>query len=108
MASPDKQPERRIMMSDFTNSKTSGGFSVKLWRGERMSLIGMDVDEPEPDLVGFSIEVQSPGSNTFQPLRNRLSFSYGGRSAFDAVNGYRNYPSTEAPFQKFRWIHFPY
>jgi hypothetical protein len=25
-----------------------------------------------------------------------------------AVDGYRNYPSTEAPFQKFRWIHFPY
>jgi len=24
------------------------------------------------------------------------------------VTGYRNFDSTEAPFQKFRWIHFPY
>lgn len=73
-----------------------------------MALIGMDVDEPEPGLVGFSIEVQSPGSNAFQPLRNRINFSYGGTSAVKTVNGYRNYPSTEAPFQKFRWVHFPY
>ncbi len=95
-------------MSDFTNGKTVDGLSVKLWRGERMALIGMDVDDPEPDLVGFSIEVQSPSSNKFLPLRNRLNFSYGGRPPVDAVNGFRNYPSVEAPFQMFRWIHFPY
>jgi phosphatidylserine/phosphatidylglycerophosphate/cardiolipin synthase-like enzyme len=95
-------------MGDFTNGKKLEGFSVKLWRGERMALIGMDVDDPEPDLVGFSIEVQSPGSNAFQPLRNRINFSYEGKPPVEAVNGYRNYPSTEAPFQKFRWIHFPY
>jgi hypothetical protein len=95
-------------LGDFTNNKTVDGFSVKLWRGERMALIGMDVDNPEPDLVGFSIEVQSPGSPQFQPLRNRLNFSYHGTPPIAAVDGYRNYPSTEAPFQKFRWIHFPY
>ncbi len=95
-------------MGEFTNTKTVGGFTVKLWRGERMALIGMDVDNPEPDLVGFAIEVQSPGSPQFLPLRNRLSFSYDGTPAAEAVTGYRNYPSTEAPFQKFRWIHFPY
>src|SRR6516225_5016654 len=95
-------------MSDFTNSKTLDGLSVKLWRGERMALVGMDVDDPEPDFVGFSIEVQSPGSDGFQPLRNRLAFSYPKSSALKAVDGNRNFPSTEAPFQKFRWIHFPY
>jgi len=95
-------------MSDFSNAKTVDGLSVKLWRGESMALIGMDVDEPEPDLVGFSIEVQSPGSSGFLPLRNRLNFSYGGKAPTAAVDGYRNYPSTDAPFQKFRWIHFPY
>ena len=94
-------------MAEFSNSKTVDGFSVKLWRGERMALIGMDVDEPEPDFVGFSIEVQSPGSEKFQPLRNRLAFSYP-QSAVESVDGYRNFPSTMAPFQKFRWIHFPY
>ena len=72
-----------------------------------MCLIGMDVTQPEADFVGFAIEVQSPGSPNFIPLRNRLNFSYA-QPATAAVNGYRNYLSTEAPFQKFRWIHFPY
>ena len=95
-------------MAEFTSAKSTDGFSVKLWRGERMALIGMDVDEPEPNFVGFSIEVRSPGSSKFQPLRNRLAFSYPGSDPLNAVNGNRNFPSTEAPFQKFRWIHFPY
>jgi len=92
---------------DFVNAKEQAGFSVKLWRGERMCLIGMDVKSPEPDLVGFSIEVQSPGSPQFYPLRNRLAFSYDASNP-PPENGYRNYPSLEAPFQKFRWVHFPY
>jgi len=94
-------------MSDFTNAKQTNGLSVKLWRGERMCLVGMDVDEPEPDLVGFSIEVKSPGSADFEPLRNRLAFSYD-KPVDQAVDGYRNYSSLEAPFQKFRWVHFPH
>jgi phosphatidylserine/phosphatidylglycerophosphate/cardiolipin synthase-like enzyme len=94
-------------MSDFVNSGTSRSLTAKLWRGERMCLIGMDVDEPEDDFVGFSIEVKSPGKKTFSPLRNRIAFSYN-KPATDAVNGFRNYPSLEAPFQKFRWMHFPY
>jgi phosphatidylserine/phosphatidylglycerophosphate/cardiolipin synthase-like enzyme len=94
-------------MSDFSNAKQSQGLSVKLWRGERMCLVGMDVDEPEPDLVGFSIEVKSPGSGDFMPLRNRIAFSYD-KPIVQAVDGYRNYSSLEAPFQKFRWVHFPY
>jgi PLD-like domain len=95
-------------MNEFTNSASKDGLSVKLWRGERMVLIGMDVDNPEPDFVGFSIEEQTPGSGAFVPLRNRLNFSYGEKTPLDAVDGYRNYPSTDAPFQKFRWIQFPY
>ena len=95
-------------MDEFTKSKSTDGLSVKLWRGERMVLIGMDVDDPEPDFVGFSIEEQSPGSKAFLPLRNRLNFSYGNQTTAKAVNGYRNFPSTDAPFQKFRWIQFPF
>ena len=94
-------------MEDFTNAKSTGGLNLKLWRGERMALIGMDVADPEPDFVGFSIEVQSPGSSQFSPLRNRLNFSYD-KPASQAVDGFRNFPSTDAPFQKFRWLHFPY
>jgi phosphatidylserine/phosphatidylglycerophosphate/cardiolipin synthase-like enzyme len=94
-------------VSAFTNAGQVAGLTAKLWRGERMCLIGMDVAHPEPDLVGFSIEVKSPGNTSFLPLRNRLNFSYDQPVAV-AVNGYRNYLSTQAPFQKFRWIHFPY
>lgn len=94
-------------MDTFTNSNSNSGLTVKLWRGERMCLIGMDVDAPEPDFVGFSIEVRSPGQTTFQPLRNRINFSYD-QPVSTAVDGFRNFPSTAAPFQKFRWIHFPY
>jgi len=92
----------------LTDAKSVNGFSVKLWRGERMVLIGMDVDQPEPDFVGFSIEVQSPGSPQFFPLRNRLNFAYSNAPDAKSVDGYRNFDSTQAPFQKFRWIHFPY
>ena len=79
---------------------------MKLWRGERMALIGMDVDQPEDDFVGFAIEVSSPGGGGFVPLKNRLNFSYD-KPAKKAVTGARIFPSTEAPFQKFRWVHFP-
>lgn len=84
---------------------TSGSLSVVLWRGERMCLIAMTIEpRPAPDFVGFAIEVKSPTSTGFTALRNRLAFSY--PSGTD-VNGYRQFPTTEAPLQTFRWIHFP-
>ena len=91
----------------FSNSGASASLAVKLWRGERMCLIGMDVAAPEDDFVGFAIEVKSPGSPDYVPLRNRLNFDYAD-AASNGVDGFRNYLSTTAPFQKFRWIHFPY
>ncbi|MGH9409908.1 MAG: phospholipase D-like domain-containing protein [Vicinamibacterales bacterium] len=93
-------------MSDpvgFSSAKTQSGLHVKLWRGERMCLVGMDVDDPEPDFVGFAIEVKAPGAAGFTPLRNRLNFQYGTQ----AVSDLHVYPSTDAPFQRFRWVHFP-
>lgn len=81
---------------------------MKLWRGERMCLIGFDVPAPAPaDLVGFAIERRAPGRRKFEPLKNRLAFSYDEPIA-TAVTGARKYPSTQAPFQKFRWIDFPF
>jgi len=93
-------------MDDFSNSKTIDGFTCKLWRGERTCLIGFDVQQPEPDLAGFAIECKMPGAAGFEPLRNRLAFSYNVPPA-TAVDGFRNFDSRQAPFQKFRWIHFP-
>ncbi len=94
-------------MDDFHNEGSKNGFFMKLWRGERMCLLGFDVVNPEPDLVGFAIECKSPGSGEFFPLRNRLSFSYA-QPPEVAVDGSRKFHSTESPFQKFRWVHFPY
>jgi len=85
-------------MSNFTNTVTSKSLTLKLWRGERMCLLGMDVIDPEPDFVGFSIEVQSPGSAGFIPLRNRLAFSYPAATAPSTVDS-KQFPSLEAPFQ---------
>ena len=94
-------------MDDFESKKTKSGFSMKLLRGERMSLIGFDLKTPEPDLVGFSIECKEPKAKGFVPLRNRIAFDDPAGVA-NAVDGNRKYLSTEAPFQKFRWVHFPF
>ena len=91
-------------MEEFSTHTESQGFHTKLWRGESMCMIGMDVNAPEADLVGFAIEVQAPNSTDFVPLRNRLAFAY---PPGTGVTGARQFDSTEAPFQKFRWIHFP-
>jgi hypothetical protein len=90
------------MMNDFENADRKPGLSMKLWRGERMCLIGFDLPKPvPPDLVGFAIEYRAPGARRFRPLKNRLAFSYD-EPMGTAVTGARKYPSTEAPFQKFR------
>ena len=94
-------------MSDFTCSATKSGFTMKLWRGERMCLIGFDVAAPEPDLVGFMIECKAPDAATFEPLQNRIAFAYD-EPVEEAVTGSRKFDSRLAPFQKFRWVHFPF
>ncbi|MGE7955143.1 phospholipase D-like domain-containing protein [Pseudomonas sp. NPDC089530] len=94
-------------MADFQNAQTLDGFTMKLWRGERMCLIGFDVENPPADLVGFAIECKFPGSDDFTPLPNRIAFTYD-EPAHTAVDGTRKFSSLEAPFQKFRWIHVPH
>jgi phosphatidylserine/phosphatidylglycerophosphate/cardiolipin synthase-like enzyme len=92
-------------MATTPESGSEGSLTLKLWRGERMCLLGMDAADPDPSFVGFAIEVQSPGAQDFMPLRNRLAFDY---PAGKTLTGNREYPTTEAPIQTFRWIHFPY
>jgi len=70
-----------------------------------MCLLGFDVAEPEEDLVGFAVEYKEPAASGFQPLLNRLAFSYDA-PADVAVTGDKKFSSLEAPFQKFRWIPF--
>jgi phosphatidylserine/phosphatidylglycerophosphate/cardiolipin synthase-like enzyme len=94
------------LMNDYTNTVTNKSLTLKLWRGERMCLLGMDVTKPEADFVGFSIEVKSPGSPGFIPLRNRLAFSYPPATEPSTIDS-KQFSSLQAPFQKFRWVHFP-
>ena len=94
-------------MSDFENQDSKDGFSMKLWRGERTCLLGFDVASPEPDLVGFAIECRSPGTTDFHPLLNRITFAPG-TAAPGGITGARKFSSLDSPFQKFRWVHFPF
>jgi hypothetical protein len=51
-------------MTAFESHGKKDGFSMKLWRGERMCLIGFDVEDPEPDLVGSRSSAASRASRT--------------------------------------------
>ncbi len=92
------------MASDFERKVSSDGLTFKLYRGEGVALLAFDLDEDRAtdDFVGFTVEVKYPGSNHWGALRNRLHFEYPPTPLRQ-----RSYRSTEAPFQKFRWIHVP-
>ncbi|WP_260583243.1 phospholipase D-like domain-containing protein [Sphingopyxis sp. PET50] len=83
-------------------------FKLALHRGEGMVLIGMDWKDGPPgdDFVGFSIEFRYPGGDRYWPVRNRIAFA-DRMLPRDPASAAPQYPSTEAPFQVFRWIHFP-
>lgn len=92
------------MSADFESKTTFQGLTFKLYRGEGAALLAFDLapDPATPDFVGFSIEVRYPGADHWGVLHNRLHFDYP-----PTPQRPRTFPSTEAPFQKFRWIHVP-
>jgi phosphatidylserine/phosphatidylglycerophosphate/cardiolipin synthase-like enzyme len=75
-------------------------FTLALYRGEGMVLAAMDwkAGTPPEDFVGFAIEYQKPGAATFSAVRSTKNFP----------GGPRNAKSTKAPFQRFRWVVFPF
>lgn len=92
------------MATEFERKESAGGLTFKLYRGEGVALLAFDLDQPQAteDFVGFSIEVQYPGYTHWGALKNRLHFEYPPN-----LERPRSFRSTEAPFQKFRWIHVP-
>ena len=92
------------MATEFERKESVGGLTFKLYRGEGVALLAFDLDQAlaPDDFVGFSIEVQYPGSTHWGALKNRLHFDYP-----PDLRRPRSFRSTEAPFQKFRWIHVP-
>ena len=94
------------MSSEFEviGQNTAALFTLKLHRGEGMTLLAMNWKSgtPPQDFVGFAIEYKEPGGNKFFAVNNRLSFP----GASGEVNP--NTLSTRlSPIQKFRWVHFP-
>ena len=98
------------MASEFqvAGGNAQAPFSLKVHRGDGMALLAMNWKQgtPPDDFVGFAIECKEPGDSEFKPLLNRIAFAYD-QPAAEAVTGDRKFDSREAPFQKFRWIHFP-
>jgi phosphatidylserine/phosphatidylglycerophosphate/cardiolipin synthase-like enzyme len=77
-------------------------FSLKIHRGEGMSLLAMNWKNGTPpvDFAGFAIEYREPGGDRFFALKNRLSF--------EGTNVAATKLSTRlSPIQMFRWVHFP-
>ena len=79
-------------------------FTLKLHRGDGMTLVGMNWKNGRPprDFVGFAIEYKEPGGDRFFTLKNRLTFP-GPDGAVDPTR----FSTLRSPIQKFRWVHFP-
>lgn len=90
---------------EISGQNAAAAFTLKLHRGEGMTLIAMNWKDGKPpvDFVGFVIEYKEPGGDRFFALNNRIGF----RGSDGKVN--RDTLSTRlSPIQKFRWVHFPY
>jgi len=79
-------------------------FTLKIHRGEGAALLAMNwkADRPPADFVGFAIQYREPGGDRLYTLQNRLGFL-----PDDGKVTRRWLPTTMAPIQMFRWVHFP-
>src|SRR5262245_5570310 len=86
-----------------TNKKAL--FTLKIHRGDGMLLLAMNWRKGKPprNFVGFTIEYKEPNSPLFWPVKNRIGFPGERKKPTDPM-----IPSTRAPIQKFRWVHFPW
>jgi PLD-like domain len=88
---------------EVNGSNPSALFTLKIHRGDGMSLLAMNWKNGKPpdNFVGFGIEDKEPKGDTFFALKNRLTFpavDQGDPNAFSTLR---------SPIQKFRWVHFP-
>jgi phosphatidylserine/phosphatidylglycerophosphate/cardiolipin synthase-like enzyme len=95
-----------LMTAEFqvTGHNDAALFTLKLHRGDGMTLLAMDwkVGKPPQDFVGFAIEYKEPNGDRFYALKNRLGF----RAVAGKVNP-KIMSTMLSPIQKFRWVHFP-
>src|SRR5215469_15671526 len=92
----------------MTNPATqeADGLTFAAYPGDGAVLLAFDVDQGlEPDLAGFAVEYTDPGGQTL-PVLNRLGFTQAITTATTPEQ--REFiPTSEAPLQKFHWVHFP-
>jgi len=85
-------------------SNDKAPFTLKLHRGDGMTLIAMNWKNGQPpqDFVGFAIEYHEPGGNQYYTLNNRLGL-------LDAAGNVdpTALSTLKSPIQKCRWVHFP-
>jgi hypothetical protein len=78
---------------------SKNGFSLKAYQGAQMTLLAMDLDAPPADgtFAGVTLAYKSPKGRDVKVMPNLLNFT--------GAPGLT--PSTEAPIQTFKWVHFP-
>ena len=88
----------------IVGTNANAPFTLKLHRGEGMTLIAMNWKNGQPpqNFVGFAMEYQEPAGNQFFALNNRLGFPDANGNVNPAT-----LPTLQSPVQKFRWVHFP-
>lgn len=82
------------------------GVTLRAHRGDAMTLLAFDLDEAlirEPNFVGFTLSYFVPDDPKEYFLFNRLRFD----TQEPQPQHLEELPSSEAPFQKFRWVHVP-
>jgi hypothetical protein len=87
-------------------TQQADGLTFAAYPGDGAVLLAFDVDQGmEQDLAGFAVEYTDPDGHTF-PVLNRLGFKQAITSATTPEQ--RQFiPTSEAPLQKFHWVHFP-
>lgn len=94
------------MAGKFQVSGQNAGalFTLKLHRGDGMTLLVMNWKKGEPplDFVGFAIEYKEPNGHKYFSLKNRLGFL-----GFENNLNPNSLSTKLSPIQKFRWVHFP-
>jgi hypothetical protein len=96
------------MANTFRISSSRGGLTVTAYRGDGSVLLGFDIDQHlTKDLAGFAVRLTTPGAEPIY-LKNRLSFDKPIRHTSTPEERQAAWTDSDrAPFQRFRWQHFP-
>jgi hypothetical protein len=96
------------MSNTYRISSSRGGLTVTAYRGDGSVLLGFDLDQHlTRDLAGFAIRLTAPGTEPIY-LKNRLSFDKPIRHNSTPEDRQAAWTDSDrAPFQRFRWQHFP-